>query len=159
MIRLMVPPLPAVSRPSKMTISWSLWWMIHSCIRTNSNCRRSSSLSPSARVSVRVFTSASPDGSRVWTCACFVMMYPSEHEPSLTIRLRPGGHTRDRLRGGREPHVAAEVERNAEAVDDDGIEVGVAAQGAGSAVLQAGAGHAGRRDAGFVGAYHDGHLG
>ncbi len=45
MIRLMVPPLPAVSRPSKITITRSPRCTIHSCIRTNSVCNRASSFS------------------------------------------------------------------------------------------------------------------
>ena len=45
MIRLMVPPLPAVSRPSKMTTTRSPSWITHSCRRTSSTCSRSSSAS------------------------------------------------------------------------------------------------------------------
>jgi hypothetical protein len=39
------------------------------------------------------------------------------------------------LGGAGQPDVVAEVQGHAEAVDDDGVEVGVAAQGAGGAVL------------------------
>ena len=45
MIRLMVPPLPAVSRPSKMTMTRRPSWTIHSCIRTSSVWSRASSFS------------------------------------------------------------------------------------------------------------------
>src|SRR6185436_15711053 len=45
MIRLMVPPLPAVSRPSKITITRRPSWTTHSCIRTSSVWSRSSSFS------------------------------------------------------------------------------------------------------------------
>ena len=44
-MRLIVPPLPAVSRPSKMTITRMPLWMTHSCMRTNSVCSRASSFS------------------------------------------------------------------------------------------------------------------
>ena len=42
MMRLIVPPLPAVSRPSKITTTRRPSSMIHSCIRTNSICSSSS---------------------------------------------------------------------------------------------------------------------
>ena len=44
-IRLMVPPLPAASRPSKTTTTRLPSALTHSCTFTNSACRRNSSAS------------------------------------------------------------------------------------------------------------------
>src|SRR5438445_3058790 len=53
MIRLITPPLPAVSRPSNRTTTRRLRFLIHSSSCTSSTCRRLSSLSYSLRVSAR----------------------------------------------------------------------------------------------------------
>ena len=51
MTRLIVLPLPAVSRPSKMTTILAPSVRTHSCIFTSSPCRRNSSVSYSFRAS------------------------------------------------------------------------------------------------------------
>ena len=48
-MRWIVPPLPAVSRPSNRTSTRSLLARAHDCIFTNSICSASSSLSYSLR--------------------------------------------------------------------------------------------------------------
>src|SRR5664280_2998427 len=50
-MRLITPPLPAVSRPSNRTTSRLALATIHSCMKTSSVCRRSSSFSYSLAVS------------------------------------------------------------------------------------------------------------
>src|SRR3954452_10305655 len=58
--RLMVPPLPAASRPSKTTTSRTPSARTHSCSFTNSVCRHSSSFSYTLRGSVAAFLPVMP---------------------------------------------------------------------------------------------------
>ena len=57
----MVPPLPAVSRPSKITMTRKPSWITHSCSRTSSVCRRANSFSYSTFERVRGEASALTD--------------------------------------------------------------------------------------------------
>src|SRR5207245_30159 len=107
MIRLITPPLPAVSRPSNRTTTRRLRFRIHSSSCTSSTCRRLSSLSYSLRVSARFcFFLAGMRLTLAW----------SDHLRRLCLRVADVARPQDLVDGDRA--------QGPDAQDADGLHVG-----------------------------------
>src|SRR4029450_7354494 len=103
-IRLIVPPLPAVSRPSNTMQSLAPDALTHSCMATSSPCRRRSSRSYSLRFSLAgrsaVASHDATEGDAESSTSCFLFLFLAM---SLTSRRSRSTHPwvrRPGYRGG-----------------------------------------------------------